>query len=124
MTDETQQPVEFDEDDVVEYDEDALTADDLYDVRVEAEFLDAIALASRVDIERRNALAYDDYRPKFGQHELIDIGMMLASAKSYREADNDSVRSSRIEDLARSFLDGLDGEDTAEIDQLIEEANE
>jgi len=99
----------FDPDkDLVEYDRNTLDADDLYDVRNEAENIGAVALASRIEIERRNLLAYDDYRVQFGQHELLDIGMALMSAKQRRFQMNDSERVQRIQELASSFLDGFD----------------
>lgn len=99
----------FDPDrDLVSYDRDALDADDLYDVRHEAENIGAVALAARIEIERRNMLAYDDYRAQFGQHELLDIGMALMSAKQRRFQTNESERVRRIQELAESFLDGFD----------------
>jgi hypothetical protein len=94
--------------DLVEYERDTLDADDLYDVRHEAENIGAVALAARIEIERRNLLAYDDYQAQFGQHELLDIGMALMSAKQRRFQTNESERVQRIQDLAASFLDGFD----------------
>jgi len=115
MTDETDSDLVADEDaefdperDLVEYEQEDLDADDLYDVRMEAEELGAVALASRVEIERRNAVAYDDYRAQFGQHELLDVGMMLMGAKQRRFQQNQMDRVERIQELAESFLSGFD----------------
>jgi hypothetical protein len=100
---------DFDADrDIVSYDMNQLDADDLYDVRIEAEELGAVALASRVEIERSNTVAHDGYRPSFGQHELLDIGMMLMSAKRYRTNQGREDRVERIQSLASAFLDGFD----------------
>lgn len=115
MTDETDSDLVADEDaefdperDLVEYDREDLDSDDLYDVRMEAEELGAVALASRVEIERRNAVAYDDYRAQFGQHELLDVGMMLMGAKQRRFKQNQMDRVERIQELAEAFLSGFD----------------
>jgi len=89
--------------DLVSYDIDQLDADDLYDVRREAEFIDAVALAARIEIERRNALAFDGYQPTFGTHELVDVGMVLMAAKRHRIASGSTGRSKRITELAETF---------------------
>lgn len=100
---------EFDaERDIVSYDPTDLNEDDLYDVRREAEELGAVALAARIETERRNALEYDNYRIQFGQHELLDVGMMLMSAKQMRFQRNEMDRVDRIQSLASAFLDGFD----------------
>jgi len=104
--------------DIVEYAQNELTADDLYDVRQEAEELGAIALASRVEIERRNHISHDGYRAQFGQHELLDIGMMLMSAKQHRYQTGAEDRVERINDLASSFLSGFDLEAADLMDQM------
>lgn len=104
-----EQKTEFDpEQDIVEYDPEDFDADDLYDVRQEAEELNAVALAARIEIERRNMLAYDGYRVQFGQHELMDIGMMLMGAKQRRNRQGMTDRVERIQSLAESFLAGFD----------------
>jgi hypothetical protein len=116
MNDETQmngmiaeEKPEFEpERDIVSYDPSELDEDDLYDVRMEAEELGAVALAARIETERRNALAYDGYRVQFGQHELLDVGMMLMTAKQMRFQRNEMERVERIQTLASSFLDGFD----------------
>lgn len=101
--------IEFDPDeDIVSYDSSQLDADDLYDVRREAEFINAVALASRIEIERRNILAYDGYQPSFGAHELIDVGMALMAAKRQRMASGTTDRSERITEIADAFMEELD----------------
>lgn len=94
--------------DIVEYDTADLDEDDLYAVRIEAENIGAVALAARVEIERRNVLHHDGYRATFAQHELLDIGMMLMSAKQKRFQEGRAERSAMIEDLSSSFLTGFD----------------
>jgi hypothetical protein len=104
----------FDPDrDIVEYDPAVIGADELYEVRMEAENLGAVALAARIEIERRNAIADEQYEPQFGQHELLDVAMMLMSAKQLRHQSGEMDRFERIRDLASAFLDGfsVDGED-------------
>jgi len=135
MTDETDSDLVADEDaefdperDLVEYEREDLDADDLYDVRMEAEELGAVALAARVEIERRNAVAYEDYRAQFGQHELLDVGMMLMGAKQRRFQQDQMDRVERIQELAEAFLSGfdMDGEqfEVESVDELptIDEA--
>lgn len=108
--------------DIVAYDRDELDADALYDVRQEAEHVDAVALAARVEIERQNYITFEDYRPAFAQHELLDIGMMLMSAKEQRLRDHQSDRVERIKDLSSAFLSGYDIDpsemDVEQVDEL------
>lgn len=112
---------DFDPDqDIASYDRESLDADDLYDVRREAEEIDAIALAARIEIERRNCISYDDYRATFGQHELLDIGMALMEAKKNRQLQGDTERVQRISELAESFLDAFDFDDEDSVEHVDE----
>lgn len=103
MTDKTR---DIDVDDlIIEFEN--ITEDDLYDLRVEAENIGAVALAARVEIERK-ALFASGQNPEFGQHELLEIGMMLLSASGYREQSGEDHRVKRIEELAQTIFEGLD----------------
>lgn len=62
---------------VVTVDPDDLGADQLYDLSTWLERAGAERLANRVEIERRNFIAYDDYSVKFTTTELSKMGLAL-----------------------------------------------
>lgn len=106
---------QFDPDqDIVSCDPDDIDVDVLYDLRREAEELDSIAMAFRVEIERLNSFTYDNYEPQFAQHELMEIGLMLMHAKQHRYERGDTARKERISEISSLLLKQLEEPEVVE----------
>lgn len=112
MTDETELEVDYS---FVQYSLTDIDADDLLDLRNDAEMVGTRQLAARIEIERGNVLMYEGYCPQFTHKELTNIGIMLMRARDihYRAGNDDDI--GRIEDISETFLSKLDTESFMEV---------
>ena len=109
------------EDDVTVYDRSVIDADDLYDIRRNAELLNQPNMAARIEVERMNCLENESYNPKFGTHELFDIAIVLLAAKQHHIRRGQTVESERVSEISQSFLTNYDFDGAGTPDDFADE---
>lgn len=91
-----------------------LDADDLIDLRDQLCSIGSIGIASRVELERENALSYDDYGAKFTENELVVIGNGLDQARYVHLQKGEQKKANNALMLSKRLMDELSREQAME----------